>query len=63
MPSSRTPKIKLATVSPYQKTKGGNSTDIYGNGITFMLRHMGKKEIKTLPPNCFNVYERENWLV
>jgi len=61
MRNGRLMKIKIA--KGYSKKSKGNSTDLYGSGVKNMLAVMYRKEIKSLRKNCFNVYERENWLV
>lgn len=35
------------------------------NSITqkVQLQYLAKKELKLLPKDCFNVFERENWIV
>jgi hypothetical protein len=58
----RIQKLKVSTNLPPQKGKG-NSTDLYSAGVKNMLAIMYRKEIKVLPKDCFNVYERDNWLV
>ncbi len=63
MKNPRIPKLKLANPNLYAKPSGANSTDAYGNGITFMIRHQKKKEQKTLAEGCFAVYQYENWLI
>jgi hypothetical protein len=63
MKNPRIHRLKLANPNQYGTVNRTRTQDIYGAGISFMLKHQGKKEQKTLQPDCFNVYERENWLV